>query len=74
MHVAETDLYDGIWFLVHIVGLTNANKSLALNPILNSLFKYFKERFLDQVGTLMTTSAKKLIPEGVNWKNFMIIQ
>ena len=25
----------------HIVGLTNANKSLTLNPTLKSLFRYF---------------------------------
>ena len=33
------DQYGGIQFFDHIVGSTNANKSLALNPTLKSLFK-----------------------------------
>ena len=35
------DQYGGIQLFGQIVGLTNANKLLTLNPTLKSLFRYF---------------------------------
>lgn len=65
----------GIVFMVSIVGLTMANQSFYCLPShIKQSFIYFKDKFLGQVGTLMTTAVKMITPERPDQENFITVQ